>query len=145
MKADRHRDHRESASDGALQRLATFFRRLLGLLLQRDRLTLAEEMNSGGWCQASNMVGEGSGWKVDQIATLGKSDRPPGSPVHGDGVMWLSAADGFCRLLGVEMALFVARNDGRSPTSDRHQCYVDIRHLLQPELRTCVPRIPPSA
>jgi hypothetical protein len=91
------------------------------------------------------MVGEGSGWKVDQIATLGKSDRPPGSPVHGDGVMWLSAADGFCRLLGVEMALFVARNDGRSPTSDRHQCYVDICHLLQPELRTCVPRIPPSA
>ena len=49
MKADRHRD-RESASDAALQRLATFIRRLLGLLLQPDRLALLEEMNTGGWC-----------------------------------------------------------------------------------------------
>jgi len=115
------------------------------LLFQRDRLALPEEMYTGGWCQASDMLSEGSGWQIDQIAALRKADGPPGSPVNRDDMMWLGAADGCCRLLGVEMTLFVARNDAWSPASDWHQCYVDIRHLLQPKLRTCVPRIPPSA
>ena len=115
------------------------------LLFQRDRLALPEEMYTGGWCQASDMLSEGSGWQIDQIAALGKADGPPGSPVNRDDMMGLGAADGFCRLLGVEMTLFVARNDAWSPASDWHQCYVDIRHLLQPKLRTCVPGIPPPA
>lgn len=60
-------------------------------------------------------------------------------------MIWLNAADRLCRLLSVEMALTMTRNDARSPTSDWHQGYIDLRHLLELKLRTCVARIPPPA
>jgi hypothetical protein len=75
-----------------------------------------EEMNAGGWCQVSDVVGEGRGWQIDQIGALGETDRPPGSPMHRDGTIWVSAADRLCGLLGVEMAL----TKRGSPASDWH-------------------------
>ena len=85
-------------------------------LLQHDRLAVLEEMDAGGRCQTSDVVGEGHGRQIDQIGALGEADRPPGSPVHGDGMIWVSAADRLCRLLGVEMAL----TKSGSPASDWH-------------------------
>ena len=81
------------------------------------------------------------GRQIDQIGALGKADGPPGSPVHGDGMIWVSAADRLCRLLGVEMAL----TKGGSPASDRHQGDVDVRDLLERKVWTRVPRIPAPA
>ena len=57
----------------------------------------------------------------------------------------LDAGDRLCRLHSVKMALTMAGNDGRPPASDRHQGYVDMRHLIRLKLRTCVPRVPPPA
>ena len=87
------------------------------------------------------MIGEGHRRQIDQIGALGKADGPPGSPVHGDGTSWVSAADRLCRLLGVEMAL----TKGGSPASDRHQGDVDVRDLLERKVWTRVPRIPAPA
>jgi hypothetical protein len=98
-------------------------------------------MNAGGWCQASDVLGEGRGREIDPLGALGKADGPPGTPVHGDGSNWVSAANNLCRLLRVEVAL----TKGRSPASDRKQRDVDVRHLLQRKLRTRVPRIPTPA
>jgi hypothetical protein len=65
--------------------------------------------------------------------------------MHWNGMFRLDAGDRLCRLHRVQMALTMARNDGRSPASDRHQGYVDLRHLIRLKLRTCVPRVPPPA
>lgn len=110
-------------------------------LSQLDRLAVSQEMNAGGWCQASDVLGEGRSRQIDQIGALGEADGPPSSPVHGDGPNWVSAADSLCCLLGVEMAL----TKGRSPASDWQQGDVDVRHLLQRKVRTRVPRIPTPA
>ena len=64
--------------------------------------------------------------------------------MHRDGMLRLDAANSTCRLLGGEMTLTMARNNAWSPASDWHQGYVDVLRLLQPKLRTSVPRIPPS-
>lgn len=55
-----------------------------------------------------------------------------------DGTIWASAADRLRRTLGVEMT----RTEGRSPASDWHQRNVDMRHLFEPKMRSCVPWIP---
>ena len=65
--------------------------------------------------------------------------------MHRDGMLRLDAADSVCGLLGVEMTLTMARNNAGSPASDWHQGYLDVLRLLQLKLRTCIPRIPPSA
>ena len=65
--------------------------------------------------------------------------------MHRHGMFRLDPVDRLCRLHSVQMALTMARNDGRSPASDRHKGNVDLRHLVRLELRTGVPRIPPSA
>ena len=65
--------------------------------------------------------------------------------MHRHGMFRLDAVDRLCRLHSVQMALTMARNDGRSPASDRHQGNVDLRHPVRLKLRTGVPRIPPSA
>ena len=96
-------------------------------LSQLDRLAVSQEMNAGGWCQASDVLGEGRSRQIDQIGALGEADGPPSSPVHGDGSNWVSAADSLCCLLGVEMALTKAG----SPASDWQQGDVDVCHLLQ--------------
>jgi hypothetical protein len=104
-----------------------------------------ETVDAGIWCQVSDVVGERCCRKIDQIAALREADGPPGPPMHRYGMFRLDAADSACRLLGVEMALTMARNNAGSPASDWHQGYVDVLRLLQLKLRTCVPRIPPSA
>jgi hypothetical protein len=53
----------------------------------------------------------------------------------------VSAANNLRRLLGVKVTL----TKGRSPASDRKQCDVDVRHLLQWKLRARVSRIPAPA
>jgi hypothetical protein len=65
--------------------------------------------------------------------------------MHRDGMLRLDAANSACSLLGVEMALTMARNNAGSPPSDWHKGYVDVLRLLQLKLRTRVSRIPPSA
>jgi hypothetical protein len=87
------------------------------------------------------VVGEGHRRQIDQIGALGEADGPPGSPVHGDGTSWVCAADRLCRLLGVQMAL----TKSGSPASDWHQGDVDVRHLLERNMGTCIPRIPAPA
>jgi hypothetical protein len=62
-------------------------------------------------------------------------------PVHGDGTIWLSAADHVGSLLGVEMTL-IKRG---SPASDWHQGDIDVRYLVKGKVRTCVARIPAPA
>ena len=98
-------------------------------------------MDAGRWCHASDVLRESRGRQIDQIGALGEADRPPGSPVDGDGTFWINAADRLCPLLGVEMAL----TKGWSPASDWHQGDVDVRHLLKRNVRTCVSRIPAAA
>lgn len=53
----------------------------------------------------------------------------------------LSSADYLRRLLGVEMAL----TKGGSPASDWHQGDVDVRHLVESNVRARVSGIPASA
>ena len=101
---------------------------------------MSEDMDAGRWCHAYDLRSEGSGRLIDQIGSLGKAYRPPGSPMDGDGTIWASAADRLSRLLGIEMT----RTEGGPPTPDRHQGDVDLRHLVERKTRTCVPRIPAS-
>jgi hypothetical protein len=98
-------------------------------------------MDPGGWCHAGDVLGEGRARQIDQIWALGQANGPPGSPVHGDGTIWVNAPDRLCRLLGVKMPLTKAR----SPASDWHQGNVDERQLLKRDTWTCVPRIPAAA
>ena len=53
----------------------------------------------------------------------------------------MSAPDHLCGLSGVEMAL----TKGRSPASDWHQGDVDVRQILERDVRTSVPGIPAPA
>jgi hypothetical protein len=55
-----------------------------------------------------------------------------------DGTIWVSTADRLCRLLSVEMPL----TEGGPPASDWQKGNVDLPHLFEPKMRTCVPRIP---
>ncbi len=64
--------------------------------------------------------------------------------MHRNGMFGLDSTDRLCRLHSVQMPMTMARNDRRSPATDRHQGYVDVRHLIRLKLRTCVPRVPPS-
>jgi hypothetical protein len=91
--------------------------------------------------QAGTVVNKGRGGQIDQVGALGKADRPPGPPVHRDGMIRMDAANRLCRLLGVEMALTKCR----SPASDWQQCEVDVRHFLQCKVQTCISRIPAPA
>lgn len=61
--------------------------------------------------------------------------------MHGDGVIWVNAAYDLCRLTGVEMAVTKCR----SPSAHWHQGDVDVRHLLERNVGTCVSRIPAPA
>ena len=74
-------------------------------------------MDSGGRCHTSDVLGEGDGRPIDQFGTLGEPDRPPGSPVHGDGMIWVNKPDRLCRLLRVQMAL----TESGPPASDWHE------------------------
>jgi hypothetical protein len=116
-----------------------------GARSQLDRLAVPETVDAGRWCQVSDVVGKRSCRKIDQIEALREADGPPGSPMHREGMLRLDAADSTCSLLGVEMALTMARNNAGSPASDWHQGYVDVLRLFQLKLRSCIPRIPPSA
>lgn len=98
-------------------------------------------MDAGGRCQSGDVLGEAHRRQIDKIGALEQADGPPGSPVHGDGMLWVNAPDRLCRLLGVKMPLA----KGRSPTSDWHQGDVDARHLLERKVRTRVARIPAPA
>jgi hypothetical protein len=102
---------------------------------------VSKDMDAGSWCHASDVLGESRGRQIDQIGALGEADGPPGSPVDGDGTIWVNAADQLCCLLGVEMALTKAR----SPASDWHKGDVDECRLLKTYVRACVPRIPAPA
>jgi hypothetical protein len=95
-------------------------------------------MDAGGWCDAHNVRGEGSGGQIDKLGALGKADGPPGSPMDGDGTIWANAADCLCRLLGVEMTL----TKGGSPASNWQQSDVDLRYVLVRKVRTGVAGIP---
>ena len=110
-------------------------------LLQLDRLTMSEEMDADGWRQARDVPGESLSRQINQLGTLRKADGPPGTPVHRDRTIWLSAADHVRRLLGVEMAPIKCG----SPASNWHQCDVDVRQLIKSNLCTCVSRIPAPA
>ena len=97
-------------------------------------------MDAGARRDASDPVGEGHGWQIDQIRPLRKANGPPGSPVHGDSIDWMRAADRLSRLPGIEMA----PAKSRPPSSDWHEGEVDVRHLVERKVRTRVPRIPAS-
>ena len=102
---------------------------------------MSEDMDGGGWCHSGDVLGESRARQIDQIWALGQADGPPGSPVHGDGTIWVNVSDRLCCLLGVKMPL----TKGGSPASDWHQGKVDERHLFKRDMRTCVPRIPAPA
>ena len=55
-----------------------------------------------------------------------------------DGVIWVSAADRLCSLLGIEMTL----TKGGSPTSYGQQGHVHPCYVLVRQVRTCVAWIP---
>jgi len=97
-------------------------------------------MDAGARRDASDSVGEGHGWQIDQIRPLGEANGPPGSPVHGDSISGVGAADRLSRLPGIEMA----PAKGRPPASNWHEGKVDGRHLVERELLTRVPGIPAS-
>jgi hypothetical protein len=105
---------------------------------------MSETVDAGSRCQAGDVVSERCGREIDEIGALRKTDGPPGSPMHRDDMFRLDVMDRMCRLLGVEMAIAVARNNAWSPAPDWHEGYVDVRRLLQLKLRTCVPWVPPS-
>ena len=105
---------------------------------------MSETVDARSRYQAGDVVGERYGREIDEIGALRKTDWPPGPPMHRDGMFRLDVMDRMCGLLGVEMAIAVARDNARSPASDWHEGYVDVRRLLQLNLRTCVPRVPPS-
>jgi hypothetical protein len=110
-------------------------------LLQLDRLAVSEEMDAGAWCHACDLPGECLSRQINQLGPLTKAGGPPGTPVHRDGTIWVSAADHVGCLLRVEMALIKRR----SPASNWHQGNVDVHHLVERNVRTRVPRIPAPA
>ena len=108
--------------------------------LELDRLAVPEDMDARARRDASDPVGEGHGWQIDQIRPLRKANGPPGSPVHGDSIGWMRAADRLSRLPGIEMA----PAKSRPPSSNWHEGEVDMRHLIDRRVRTRVTRIPAS-
>ena len=109
--------------------------------LQLDRLAVSEEKDAGGWCHACDVLGESHGRPIDQTGALREAHGPPRSPMHRYHAIRLSSADHQRRLLGVEVAL----TKGGSPASDWHQGDVDVRHLVEGNVRPCVSGIPASA
>jgi hypothetical protein len=99
---------------------------------------MPENVDSGVRRETSNVVGECPGGPIDQIRTLGKADGPPGSPMHRDGMGWISAANHLGRLPGIEVA---AAQRG-PPSPDGHQHEVDLSHVVARDVRTRVPGIP---
>jgi hypothetical protein len=79
-------------------------------------LAVVEEMDGGGRCHTGDVLGEGRGRPIDQIGALGEADRPPGSPVHGDGMIWVNEADSLCGFLRIEMVV----TESGSPPADWH-------------------------
>jgi hypothetical protein len=108
---------------------------------QLDRLPVSQDMDAGARRQPSSVLSQGRAGQIDQIGALAKADRPPGPPMHRDGMIRIDTANRLCSLLGIEMALPKCR----SPASDRHQGDVDVRNLLERKVRTRVPRIPAPA
>jgi hypothetical protein len=100
-----------------------------------------EKVNAGGWCHSRDVFGECLRRQINQVGTLRKADGPPGTPVHGDGTIWLNIADHVGSLFGVEMTMVKLG----SPASDWHQGDVDVRHLVKGKVRTGVARIPAPA
>jgi hypothetical protein len=113
----------------------------VGCYLQLNRLAVPEKVNAGGWCHSRDVFSECLRRQINQVGTLRKADGPPGTPVHGDGTIWLNIADHVGSLFGVEMTM-VKRG---SPASDWHQGDVDVRHLVKGKVRTGVARIPAPA
>ena len=103
-------------------------------------MTVPEDVDTGARCDASDLIGERRGGQIDQIMPLRKAEGPPGPPVNGDRMTRLRAADRLSRLPGIEMA----PSEGRPPASDGHKGEVDVRDLVERELRTGVARIPAS-
>ena len=99
---------------------------------------MPENVDVGSRRHSRDVVGECLRRLINQLGTLTKADGPPGTPVHGNGMNWMSAANHISSLLGVEMALI----QRWSPASDRHQGDVDIHPLVKGKVRPCVPRIP---
>jgi hypothetical protein len=52
-----------------------------------------ETVDAGGWCHSRDVFGECLRRHINQLGTLREADGPPGTPVHGDGTIWPSAAD----------------------------------------------------
>jgi hypothetical protein len=99
---------------------------------------MSEDMDPSGRRDSSDSVGERHRGQIDQIGALAKTNGPPRSPMHGDSVGGLSAADDLGRLPGVEMA----PAKGGSPASDWNKGKVDLSHFAQREVRAGVPGIP---
>jgi hypothetical protein len=89
----------------------------------------------------SDVISEGFGRQIDQIAPLREANGPPSSLVHRDGTSGLNTADRLRRLQSVEMA----PPKVGPPTSHRHQSDVDASRLRKSKLRTGVAGIPASA
>ena len=106
---------------------------------------MSEKVDAGARCEACDVVGEGCGREIDEVRALRQADGPPGAPMHRNSVFRLDAVDRIRSLLGVKVTLNMARNNGRSPASDWHQGYIDLRYFIRLKLRTGVARIPPSA
>jgi hypothetical protein len=105
------------------------------------RLAVAQDMDACGRCRASKVLSEYRSWPINQVGALREADGPPGSPMHGNSMIWVNEVYRLCRLLSVEMA----RTDGWSPASDWHQGDVDLSHLLEGEAWTGIARIPAAA
>jgi hypothetical protein len=95
-------------------------------------------MHSGGRCQARDVVGEGCGWQIDQIAALWEADGPPGPPVHGNCIIGWNPADRLRGLPCIEMASAKVR----PPTSHWYQRDIDMSHIWISEFRTGIAGIP---
>jgi hypothetical protein len=98
-------------------------------------------MDAGGRSHSGDVLGEGHRRQIDQVRALEEADGPPGSPMDGDGTIWVNAPDRLGRLLGVKVPL----TKGGSPASDWSQGDIDARHLLERKVRTRVARIPAPA
>ena len=87
---------------------------------------VVEEMDAGGRCHASDVLGEGCGRPIDQVGALGEADRPPGSPVHGDGMIWLQdqedkADQDHRQGRGRTQSVTLQRNTGQAEVSCSHR------------------------
>jgi hypothetical protein len=109
--------------------------------LQHDRLAVPQHVHAGRTAEIEDMIGEGTAGDIDQVGSLRKADRPPGSPVHRDGMIWACAAHRIRRPPCIQMT----RAEGRSPSANRHKRDVDFSQLLERQIRAGVARIPAAA